>query len=419
MMNRRNLLRASFGSALLFALPACGDGDSASATSSDEPRMQADPLGAKLFAEGISAFTWDLYRQIATEPGNIFISPYSVAMAMAQVTAGARGDMAKQLHKALHTETFTGQAAASAGALDLALDTAATGDNTFRLSTANSAWAQQSFTFEQAYLDLLARSFGSEMFVTDFEKDAEKSRLAINEWVEEQTEDKIQDLLPKDSLTADTRLVLANAIYFNARWQDEFHPSFTTEEDFTRLDRSIARAQLMSRRGNVAYAEMPGAAAIELPYKDGRFAMLIILPEEGDFEKVESGLHDDRVTDLIGGLKQGDTLVSLPKFAFSFEKPLKPAFQAMDADLAFEPGRADFSGITTEAPLVIDEVYHKAIVRTDERGTEASAATGAVAMQTSMPRLFRADRPFLFLIRDTETGAILFAGRVVEPVFDA
>ena len=419
-MKRRTLLQASLGSALLLALPACtdDDGDGASASSSNLPRDVADPAAAKEFAAAEAAFSWDFYRQLAAKDGNLFVSPFSIANALAQVTAGARGDTAAELQRALHIDSLGDRAYAGAGALDLSL-TSGANDDTFRLKVANSAWTQNGFAFEKPYLDLLARYFGSEMRSVDFKAAAEPARKEINNWVADRTQGKIRDLMPEGSVTTLTRLVLANAIYFNARWETEFHPSTTQEGDFKKLDGSNARAQMMSRRGQIAYSVGDRVSAVELPYKGGRFRMAILLPDEGTFAKFEATLDGAKVDMLLSAMKPGDIQLSMPKFAFSFAKSLKPAFQGLGVNLAFDDDRADFSGMSIADRLYLSDIFHKAVVRVDERGTEASAATGVVVNNTSMPREFRADRPFIFLIRDSESGAVLFAGRLVEPVFDA
>ncbi len=417
MMNRRTLLRAGFGSALLFALPACGGDDDATA-SSDEKRDPADPAAATGFAVAQNAFAWDLYREFAAKEGNIFFSPFSIATALAQVTAGAKGDTAAELHRVFHTEALGDDTYAGAGSLEQLLEGAATGDDTFKLNIANSAWAQESFTFEKAYLDTLARDFGSEINVTDFVKDAEKARQEINSWVDEKTEKKIPELFPQGSITDLTRLVLANTIYFNARWETEFHPSSTSEGEFTKADGTKVMAQMMGRRGDIAYAEAPGVKAVELPYKGGRFRMLIMLPDEAAARLFDGAISPQLVDNLLAAMDTGDTLLSLPKFAFEFGQSLKESLMALGVELAFDPVAADLSGMAPAPDLHVSDVFHKAIVRTDERGTEASAATGVVVGVASMPRQFAANHPFVFAIRDSETGAILFSGRVADPVFE-
>lgn len=419
LINRRDLLRAAFGSALLLALSACGDDDDeAEAVGSDVERDPADPEAARSFAAAQNAFTWDLYFQLAPTAGNIFFSPFSIATALAQVTAGARGDTAAQLHQALHTESLGDGTWNGAGSLELLLEEAATGDDTFRLNVANSAWAQEGFTFEKAYLDALARYFGSEINVIDFKEDPDAARTTINDWVSEKTEEMIPELLPGGSVTNLTRLVLANAIYFNARWETEFHPSETNEGEFTLDDGSTTVAQFMSRRGDIGVAEQDGFTAAELPYKGGRFSMMIILPPEFGPAGTAPAISQEIVDRLVAGMEAGDTQLAIPKFAFEYGQSLKDSLKALGIEALFDPDQADLSGIAPPDDLHVSDVFHKAIVRTDERGTEASAATGIIAGVTSMPRMFRADRTFIFLIRDGETGAIVFAGRLSEPVFD-
>ena len=213
-------------------------------------------------------------------------------------------------------------------------------------------------------------------------------------------------------------LVLANAIYFNARWETEFHPSMTNEGDFTREDGSTTAAQYMSRRGDIGVADSDGFRAAELPYKGGRFSMMVILPPEFGPAGTAPAISQEVVDRLAAGMDVGDTQLAIPKFAFGFGQSLKDGLKALGVEAVFDPLAADLSGISPAEDLHVTDVFHKAIVRTDERGTEASAATGSVFGITSMPREFRANRAFVFLIRDGETGAILFAGKLVDPVFD-
>jgi serpin B len=253
--------------------------------------------------------------------------------------------------------------------------------------------------------------------VLDFGGAPEESRITINDWVSEQTEGRIQNLIPQGAIDPLTRLVLTNAIYFNAAWANPFQEEATRDGPFTLLDGSRIAVPMMHQTESFGYAKGEGYQAVELPYDGHELSMVILLPDRDSFDPFEDSLDVDQAQAIMQNLKRGQVALIMPKFEFDSRFSLKQALEAMGMPAAFSGG-ADFSGMTGSTDLFISDVLHKAFVSVDEEGTEAAAAT-AVVMKLSVaaeePTTVTIDRPFIFLIRDIETGAILFVGRVVDP----
>ncbi len=396
-----------------------------SVAESDKPQNlnpAAGPEDLSELADGNAAFAFDLYRTLRSEDGNLFFSPHSISTALAMTYAGAAGDTASQMAATLH---FTLPAerlhpALNAYALDLqARAEQATEGTPFELSIANSLWGQDGFPFLDAFLDLLAENYGAGMRLVDYQNDPEGARKAINDWVSDETHDRIKDLIPQGAIDAMTRLVLANAIYFKAGWLNPFEESATGPEPFHLLDGSAAEIPMMRQTESYGYILGDGYRAIELPYQNGNTSMLIILPEEGQFQAVEERLSAEMVADLLSRMTYGQVNLGLPKFTYESEFNLNNALIGLGMTDAFDSGRADFSGMDGARDLFISDVIHKAFVAVDEKGTEAAAATAVIMELTSAPMgepiTFTVDRPFVYMIRDQQTGSILFLGRVLDP----
>jgi serpin B len=290
------------------------------------------------------------------------------------------------------------------------------GRESYRLNIANAIWGQEGYVFLPEFLDVLAENYGAGLRLLDFAGAPEGSRLAINDWVSDQTEGKIRDLMPQDVINTQTRLVLTNAIYFKAGWSFPFKAQDTEEGPFHLTDGGEVTVPMMKQSLKFRYAEGDGYQALELPYGLGELSMVILLPQAGQFEAFEGSLDAGRVGAIVKNFEEWDVTLSIPRFEFESGFSLKETLAAMGMPDAF--GAADFSGMTGSPELLISAVEHKAFVSVDEEGTEAAAATG-VAMEVSAPNRhaeFTVDRPFVFLIRDNETGAILFVGRVMNPV---
>lgn len=378
-------------------------------------------------ASGNNAFALGLYRQLLRDPaqsaGNIFFSPLSVSLALAMTYAGAQGATASEMAGALHFALPQERLHPAFGWLDLELMSRGQGaqgkdGQPFRLGVSNSLWGEALSRFEAPFLDTLAQYYGAGMNLVDFRGAPDPSRTLINDWVARKTEQRIKELLPPGSLTPDTRLVLVNAIYFNAAWQSKFLKQATASALFTRLDASTSQVDLMNQDIVLRYMEGVDYQAAELPYDGGELGMLIILSAAGRFAEFEQAFDAATFTSILAALGNQYVHLGLPKFRVEGGFSVKAAMQALGMQTAFTE-RADFSGISASEALLIQDIFHKAFAEVDENGTEAAAATGVVAGTTSVPQAptisFRADRPFLLFILDKKTDTIVFSGRVVDP----
>ncbi|MFI5381820.1 MAG: serpin family protein [Tepidisphaerales bacterium] len=367
----------------------------------------------------LSPFTVEMYRQLAAGDANAFFSPSSIAQAVAMLREGARGETADEILKALQLSPDGIKTAFDP------LDRLAAGDNpAILLSNANSAWVEQTFPLRKDFADTLQSRYSAADFNCDFKGKPDVERIRINQWVEKQTHDRIKDLIAPGLIDPAARLILANAIYFKATWQNPFEARATSDQDFTLADGAKVKAKLMSR-GNTpgGFYQDEQLQLLDLPYKGGSLAMFIILPRQHDgLAAIEKDLTGKKLDELAAKVKSGSGLVQLPRFKFEVKYELNAALQAIGVRRAFVFGQADLTGVSdsTEAKLLyVSQAIHKAFVEVNEEGTEAAAATALVLRSGGAPRppanIFRADHPFLFLIRDTKTGAVLFMGRMSDP----
>jgi serpin B len=411
--------------ALILGLAACPQPAAGGVIQSDKPRETSpnvDEADLATLVEGNSTFAFNLYQAIRGGDDNLFYSPYSISLALAMTYAGAQGETAQQMADTL--QFVLSQDRLHPAFNDLDLELARRGEGAegkdgegFRLNIVNATWGQKDYEFLSDFLDLLAENYGAGLRVLDFASAPEESRITINNWVSDQTEGRIEDLIPQGLIDALTRLVLTNAIYFNAAWQYPFEEDMTEDGPFYLLDGGEVTVPMMRQTESFGYAEGDGYQAVELLYDGGELSMVILLPASGQFEAFEGSLDAQQVGEIIGGLEHRQVTLTMPKFEFESEFSLREALAAMGMPVAFS-GSADFSGMTGNRDLFIADVIHKAFVSVDEAGTEAAAAT-AVVMPTSMPPdetiEVNVNHPFVFLIQDIETGAILFIGRVVNP----
>ena len=368
---------------------------------------------------GNTAFTVDLYDRLRAEPGNLFYSPHSMSIALAMTWAGARGETEQKMAEAMRFTLPQAQLHPAFNALDQALASRGQGaqgkdGQGFRLNIANALWGQIGYTFEAPFLDTLGLNYGAGMRVVDFVDGPAQALDLINGWVEERTEGRIKDILSPDSINSSTRLVLTNAIYFNAAWETPFEVSNTKPDTFTRGDDTTVAVDMMSGYLDTNYGEGADYAAVELPYDGHELSMVLVLPTDmATFEPTLDAAKLDGVLSSLGG--RGVSL-EMPKFKFESEFSMVEPLIDMGMGVAFTDG-ADFSGINGTGGLAISDVLHKAFVAVDEAGTEAAAATAVIVGETSAPEpaAIRLDRPFLFFIRDIKTGAVLFFGRVSDP----
>jgi len=392
---------------------------------SEKPRITSPEVNESdliTTVRGNGEFAFDLYQTLKEADGNLFYSPYSISQALAMTYAGARGETERQMSDALHFALSQNHLHPTFNGLDIELGKRGEGaqgkdEEGFRLNIVNAIWGQEDYKFLAEFLDVLAENYGAGLRVLDFINAPEESRITINDWVSEQTEGRIKDLIPEGAIDALTRLVLTNAIYFNAAWKFPFNEDATADAPFYLLDGGEVIAPMMTQTESLGYAEGDGYQAVELLYDGSELSMVIILPGDGQFETFESSLDYEMVEDIISDLGNQQVNLTMPKFEFESEFSLKKALTAMGMPVAFSTD-ADFSGMTGNRDLFIDAVLHKAFVSVDEAGTEAAAATAVIMTLTAVPAPpveVTVDRPFIFLLRDIETGTILFVGRVVNP----
>jgi serpin B len=367
-------------------------------------------------ATATNAFAVDLYARLGADGGNLFFSPASVEYALAMTRTGARGRTAAEMDKVLHFIPDDAQLAAAFG--DLMNRLTADQEHAI-LRLANRLYGQRGFGFRAEFLGELERHFGAGLEELDFKADPEAARRVINAWVEEQTEDKIQDLMPGGSLSAATRLVLVNAVYFLGTWAKPFPVDATRDAPFHRTPAGDVEVPFMHVTGRFGYAESEGVQILSLPYKGGDLDMVLVLPTTGiPLSEIEDGLDAAKLAGWLAAPQTAEVAVALPRLHLETKFDLGATLQTMGMGTAFTRA-ADFTGMAPGGNLMIDDVVHKAYLDVDEKGTEAAAATGVEMRLTSAApmetKTFTADRPFILAIRHTGTGAVLFLGRVADP----
>jgi serpin B len=383
----------------------------------------AGPEGTAMKDEvrGNNQFAVDLYGKTRVRPGNLIFSPYSISTALAMTYSGASGETAREMAATLHFP-------ADREALNVAfagLDSLIVGDSKklYALNTANALWGQKGLEYKADFLERSKTYFRVGLHPVDFAADPEAARRVINAWVEEQTHDKIKNLLGPSTVKRDTDLILTNAIYLKAAWATPFPKPGTTDQDFTTSTGKV-QVPLMHQSAQFRYLDAgdDGFQLLELPYTGSTLSMVVLLPKQADgLEQLESTLNAVKLDGWIGKLAPSQKVeVFLPRFKLDFGLELGGTLKELGMPLAFGP-QADFSGITTSRHLYLSAVIHKAFVEVNEEGTEAAAATAIIMTRSSImapqrpPVVFRADHPFLFLIRDIRSGSILFLGRVANP----
>jgi serpin B len=418
----------------LFSLIACLTLQGSVWAAETAPTTTADRAAV---VDGNNAFAVQLYSQLQTKGGNLFFSPESISTALAMVYAGARGDTASEMEDTLQFSLPPERLHPAMGALLSDLNAAHDG---YQLRVANALWAQQGYAFLDDFLNLTKADYGAGFNQVDFKSAHAAARLIINQWVEQRTEDKIKDLIPPGALDNTTRLVLTNAIYFKGDWQTPFDKAQTKDEDFHASPAQNIRTPLMHRAGKFNYLNGGTFQALEIPYKGAELSMIVFLPNDaGGLPAFERSLTSYNMRQWLGGLQPAPRVVlTLPKFKIEAGFGLKDTLKAMGMKKAFDGSMADFSGMASHQTmhrdgnsiggnppsgnLYISAVIHKAYVDVDEEGTEAAAATAVVGKAYVTGRhvpipliIFRADHPFVFLIRDNRSGGILFIGRITDP----
>ncbi|HWB14183.1 MAG TPA: serpin family protein [Pirellulales bacterium] len=372
---------------------------------------------ARQAAQSSNAFAFDLYAQLRRQDGNLFYSPASISTALAMTYAGAAGGTGRQMAEVLHFDQADEPLHSGFGTLGRLLNAQNRG---VRLQMANRIWGAKGYPFSPDFLAATREHYGADLLQLNFAQ-PEPSRQTINRWVEQQTAGKIQNLVPPGAVGPDTRLVLTNAIYFHGAWQDEFWKNATRPAPFRRTETEQRRIPLMHRSGHFGYSETKDVQVLTLPYVGGELSMVIMLPKEiAGLEKLESQLTAKNLDAWISSQDSKLVQVFLPKFKVTSQFSLAQTLRSMGMELAFS-GEADFSRMSSAEDLMLSEVIHKAFVDVNEEGTEAAAATAVIAPKAAAvrepekPVEFRADHPFVFLIRDNRTQAVLFLGRLLDP----
>jgi serpin B len=382
-----------------------------------EPPIDVPEADLKALADGNSQFAVELYKKLAEKTdGNIVVSPYSISSALAMTYAGARGETAEQMARTLHFTLPQDRLHPAFGTLTQRLQ-ASGKEKQFQLNIANALWEQRGFPFLPEFLDLTRRNYGGGCREVDFIGDKEGARQTINHWVEEQTADRIKELLRKDDIKTNTRLVLTNAIYFKGDWERPFLKDQTRDEDFETAPGAQVKVPMMHHGGRFRYHAGPDFQVLELPYSGRRVSMVVLLPEKRyGLSVVEKSLTSDKLREGISKLSDHDGTVAFPRFKNKSRFVLNEPLKQLGIPLAFTED-ADFSGINAGGGLHIQVAVHQGDVEVDEQGTEAAAATAVVLGVSAAPPLtFHADHPFLFFILDRTTGTILFLGRYTTPV---
>ncbi len=374
--------------------------------------LSATPVYAPLVA-GNTDFALNLLGQLeTTNSPNLFFSPYSISACFGMVYAGARGQTAQQMAAALSMSTNQAQVGSEFGALQAELS-AQQSTNGISLSLANGLWAQTNFPFLPAFLDNASTNYDASVQQVDFITDALEITSQINAWVANQTEGMIPNLLQPGTLNPTTRLALVNAIYFQGGWQSIFNTNLTQVAPFYVSPSQTVNVPMMEQLETARYYEDNFLQAVELPYVNSNLTMVVLLPKLNG----PIALTPTELSAVFDGLMPSWLDVKLPKFKLDLNLNLVPLLENMGMTDAFLPGVADFSGIDGGTDLSIGSATHEAVIAVNETGTVAAGATviTIISLAESPSTLFQADHPFVFLIRDTNSGSILFLGQVGNP----
>jgi len=388
----------------------------------------------QIVVAGNNEFAVELYARLRGNEGNLFFSPYSISTALALTYSGARGQTESQMSAVLHFPIFAKQDKKSwiSSAVipdrnqfasvfaEIIKDLNGRGEKGgYELRVANALWGQKDYGFLEEYLELIGTNYGGNLNEVDFIRAAETARKTINKWVDKKTNNKIKNLIQKDVLDSMTRLVLTNAIYFKGNWARQFKKDNTKDAPFILVDGKKVDAAMMNQKTEFGYMETNSFQGLELPYVDDDLSIIILLPKKIDgLDELEKILTVENLTKWLSKLYKREVVVSIPKFKMTSQFGLASVLKSMGMTDAFS-SNANFSGINGKRDLFISAVIHKAYIDVNEEGTEAAAATAVTMKLTSIGParipVFRADHPFLFLIRDNHSGSILFIGRVMNP----
>ncbi|ACD67019.1 MAG TPA: serpin family protein [Sulfurihydrogenibium sp.] len=370
----------------------------------------------KVVSQGINKFSFDLYKKLKdkNKEENLFYSPASISIALAMTYAGARGNTEKQMANVLN---FTLPQDRLHPAYSKLIENLKSNKD-YELNIANALWLQKDYKYLQEFLNTMEKYYKGGFNEADYITNPEGARIKINDWVSRETKEKIKDILNPKDITSLTRLVLTNAIYFKGKWQTEFNKMATRDEDFYLINGQKTKVKMMYQKNTFNYYENDDLQLLEISYKGNKISMVIILPKVGKFKTVENMMDEKKLQEWLKNATETKVEAYIPRFKFTQRFDLSKNLSDMGMKDAFDEVEADFSGINGEKnDLYISKVIHKAFVEVNEEGTEAAAATAVVLDTKALIEepVFKADHPFIFLIRDKETGSILFMGRVMDP----
>lgn len=377
----------------------------------------AETADTKPTVTGNTAFALDLYGKLRTQEGNLFLSPYSISTALAMTCGGARGNTEKQMAAALRFTVPQEQLHLGFAALQSRLN-AVQQKSKVTLTTANAIWVQQGYAVKPPFTELCRTRYQSEVNTADFAGNKSGACRTINDWVAGKTQQRIKNILAADKLPDTVRMILVNAIYFKGDWASRFDKQRNYRAEFQVVEGRTPTVEFMAQLQNFPYAETPKLQLLEMPYTEKSLSMLVLLPSAtSSLAELEASLTASNLAVWVGAMRPMPVAVLFPKFEFAHGFDLRQALESLGMTDAFRPERAALTGISTEPRFHLGPVLHEAFVKVNEEGTEAAAATTGhgIGCSASYQANFRADRPFLFLIRDNSTGSILFLGRVVDP----
>jgi serpin B len=384
------------------------------------PSANNSQISAALMNNVVDAnnqFAADLYLKYRFNEGNLFFSPYSISSALAMAYEGAKGRTAEEIQAVIHLPNDI--AAVHSGFVGINNDLNKEGKS-YSLSLANALWSQKDYPFVSEYFSAIDAYYGGKATGLDFKSDAENSRVIINSWVENKTNNRIKNLIPRGTLDATTRLILTNAIYFKANWSNQFDSVNTQDRQFKLGSGQTVISSMMSQIDYFNYGETGDKQILEVDYLGNDISMLILLPKENNLNQVENTLSIKNLNDWKTNMHNVRVDVTLPKFKFETKYFMANDLKDMGMSSAFKYPDADFTGISPTRELFISEVVHQTFVEVAEYGTEAAAATAVIMLagsipQTEQPKIFNADHPFIFIIQQKNSGNILFIGRLSDP----
>jgi serpin B len=406
------------GFILIVSLSGCGFKEVKSGLDRiTDPQVTVNELD--VFVDDNSAFAFDLYYELKDCDDNLLFSPYSLSTSMAMTYAGARGETEKEIAEVFHFELPRERLHPAFNTLDTMLSERTGKTENLHLDIHNSVWGQKGYDFLADYLDILAQDYGAGIKLVDYINSPDNARRTINNWVSKRTDNKIEELIPAgDIINSLTRLVLTNTVYFSAEWEYKFlKPSYTKNQSFYLKDGAKISVPMMhSEFQSFNYTQMGICQAVELPYQGGKFSLLLLVPDSGTFDELEESMDISFFNQIIDEMETNRVKLAMPRFGFESGFLLKATLSDMGMAGAFGEG-ADFSGMTGTRDLFIEDVVHKSWISVDEEGTEAASASAVVAMVGLEEAVhITIDRPFIFLIRDIESGTIIFLGRVLNPL---